>query len=255
MPRGKICVQSIKDYFIMNRFCTNLLTFVIAVAILVAGILACKSGIMAPDWETKSRIQAVLFGGLAVLAGPLLIFAAFLGWRKAWDAENLFGKPIPREDYWHGCAIPYTELPLALTWEELSSLPGAKQSEEGAIILPANQGKAHLLLYPASYEYRPNATVTSDATRPKRSRSRKKSTTEEEFSPWKWCGILRSDGWLPMQDTTLSYIYCGLHIKGLEVLFGKKANAVLISNGSKILVYTPRKLASVQSILQHHGLC
>ena len=43
--------------------------------------------------------------------------------------------------------------------------------------------------------------------------------------------------------------------KGLEALFGKKANAVLISNGSKILVYTPRKLASVQTILQHHGLC
>ena len=83
----------------------------------------------------------------------------------------------------------------------------------------------------------------------------KKSTTEEESSPWKWCGILRSDGWLPMQDPTLSHIYCGLHIKGLEVLFGKKANAVLISDGSKVLVYTPRKLASVQAILQHHGLC
>lgn len=68
-------------------------------------------------------------------------------------------------------------------------------------------------------------------------------------------GVLRSDGWLPMQDTTLSHIYCGLHIKGLEVLFGKKANAVLISDGSKVLVYTPRKLASVQAILQHHGLC
>ena len=239
----------------MNRFCANLLMFIIAVAILVAGILVCKSGIMAPDWETKSRIQAVLFGGLAVLAGPLLIFAACLGWRKAWDAENLFGKPIPREDYWHGCAIPYTELPLALTWEELSLLPGAKQSADGAIILSANQGKAHLLLYPASYEYRPNATVTSEASRLKRSRSRKKSTTKEESGPWKWCGVLRSDGWLPMQDTTLTHISAGLNIKGMKALFGKRANAVLISNGSKILVYTPRKLASVQTILQHHGLC
>ena len=237
-----------------NRFCGNLLIFVIGIAVLIGGVMACKAGIMSPDWELKSRIPAVLFGGFFALAGPLMCFAACLGWRKAWDAENLFGKPIAREDYWHGCAIPYTEIPLALTWEELTALPGAEQNEEGAITLPAEQGKAHLQLYPAGYEFRHNATVTSDATRPKRSRNRKKSTPEPEPSPWKWCGILRGDGWLPLQDTTLTYIWSGLDIKGMDVLFGKKANAVLISDGSKVLVYTPRKLASVQAILKHHGL-
>lgn len=237
----------------MNRFCGNLLAFVLGIAALIGGIIACKTGIQAADWEMKSRIGAVLFGGFAALSGPLLCFAACLGWRKAWDAENLFGKPIAREDYWHGCAIPYAEMPLKLTWEEIEALPSAKHCEDGSICLPAQHGKAHLLLYPSNWEPRYNAVVTSAATRPKQTK-RRKAAAEPPPSLWKWCGILRGDGWLPLQDTTISYIVCGLDLKGWKVLFGKKAHAVLVSDGKKLLVYTPRKQASVQAILQHHGI-
>lgn len=58
-----------------------------------------------------------------------------------------------------------------------------------------------------------------------------------------------------MQDTTLTYISMRGGYQGMEALFVKRAEAVLISDGSRILVYTPRKLAGVQAILQHHGLC
>ena len=237
----------------MNRFCGNLLAFVIGIAVLIGGVMACKAGIQDPDWEMKSRIGAVLFGGLGALCGSLLCFAACLGWRKAWDAENLFGKPIDREAYWRGYAIPYVEMPMALSWEEIVALPGANRCEDGSVCLPAQECKANLLLYPADGEPRNHAEVTGEATRPKRAK-RRKAVAEPEPSRWKWCGILRGDGWLPLQDTSLSHINSGWHIKGLDVLFGKKANAVLISDGSKVLVYTPRKLASVQSILKQHGL-
>ncbi len=136
----------------MNRFYTNLLLFVFGIAALIGGIMASKAGIQTPDWEMKSRIGAVLFGGFAALCGPFLCLAACLGWRAARDAENLFGKPIAREDYWDGCAIPYAEMSLELTWEEIEALPGAKRCEDGSIILPAQQGKANLLLYPTDWE-------------------------------------------------------------------------------------------------------
>ena len=43
-------------------------------------------------------------------------------------------------------------------------------------------------------------------------------------------------------------------MKGWANLFGKKAHAVLVSDGKKLLVYTPRKQASVKAIPQHHLL-
>ena len=93
----------------MNRFCANLLLFIMAVVVFVAGMLACKAGIMAPDWETKARIQAILFGGFAVLAGPLLGFAACLGWRKAWDAETTV-VDIPQSSHDHAPVPPHLSL-------------------------------------------------------------------------------------------------------------------------------------------------
>ena len=38
---------------------------------------------------------------------------------------------------------------------------------------------------------------------------------------------------MPMQDTTLTYIAMGVDIKGMETLFGKRANAVLFSDASR----------------------
>lgn len=43
-------------------------------------------------------------------------------------------------------------------------------------------------------------------------------------------------------------------MKGWGAFFGKKAHAVLVSDGKKLPVYTPGKQARVQAILRHHGL-
>lgn len=232
----------------MNRFCCNLLLW-------LTGILLVWGGIMLYQWGNGGH--ALVGGILLILCGPFLCFAAILGWLKARDAENLFGPPISRDDYFAGVAIPYAEIPLTYSLKSLKAK--AEQSNDGMLTLrPDSGGKGILQCFPWSeesgqqirVEVRRRDDVESD-TAPNISdeaiifRASSSGVSSANDCNWEWYGIV-SGIRRPLLQDTLWYI-CG---RASAKLKNRRACAVLFCDGHKLRVYPARYMTAVQELLK-----
>ncbi len=232
----------------MNRFCGNLL-------LLLTGILLVWGGIMLCQWGNGGH--ALVGGILLILSGPFLCFAAILGWLKARDAENLFGSPISRDDYFAGIAIPYSEVPLTCKLRTLKAK--AEQSgDEGMLTLRTASGKGVLKCFPwteesgndVQIEVRRRGDVEPD-TLPHTSdeavifTANSMGVTSAKACNWEWYGIV-SGIRRPLLPDSLWYI-CG---RASAKLKNRRACAVLFCDGHKLRVYPARHTPAVQEFLK-----
>ena len=233
----------------MNRFTIGLLVLLLGLLVLPCGVwMLAYPWVDSAEWEFMHIVRNCLFGVFFVLAGPLLCFAAFLEWRAAWDAENLFGKRLTRDDYDDGTAIPFAESPMEHSYNQWKKHPLAQKLEDSSLLLRVPGSKACIRLLQAmkSKKKAPaHVVVQVDGD------TAQVVHHEQPTSPeWQWYGVLQGNGWLPLQDTTLVYIWRSLgafapHPRLRDV----KANAVFFSDGATIRVYPARQLQAVLQVL------
>ncbi len=237
-------------FFGMNKFCGNLLCFLLGLGVLAGGVaLFCLLG----------GVKGVLFGVFLMLSGPLLCFAACVGWRKAADAENLFGRPLTWDDYLAGVAIPYAEVPLALGLRELKQLAGAPLAD-GCMKLSPEGSRARLELFAwtgedtAAVEVRRCGDVDKNAPAAEADSAviytaESPGVSAAKAHEWFWYGVLCGQG-RPLLHDTLWYI-CG---KASAKLKNRGASAVLLCDRQRLRVYPARRLEDVRALLSSCGI-
>lgn len=234
----------------MNRFCASLLLAMVGMLMAVGGWALCCY---------VEGARALVGGVLLLVGGPLVVFAAMLGWWKAKDAENLFGAPISRDDYFTGVAIPYAEVPLNCPLKKVKSLAGEKAAD-GALTLRPAAGKGVLQLFPWSgrkgrqteVEVRRRGDVTPGTEGAAANeavvvvyRADSPDVTPALEEDWQWYGVMSGNAF-PLLPDTLWYI-CK---QASNQLKKRRACAVLFCDGKKLRVYPARRLSAVQELLK-----
>ncbi len=232
----------------MNRFCVGLLLAWLGVALVFGGLAL---------WHYVEGTRALVFGGLLIVMGPFFTLAAVLEWWKADDAENLFGPPISREDYFAGVAIPYAEAPLALSLKTLKK-KATEKAADGALVLRPSTGKGVLHLFPwagpkghsAQVEVRRRGdvepgTTSATADEPVIYSVDLPDVTSALDIDWQWYGVMSGNAF-PLLPDTLWYVCKGASVK----LKKRRACAVLFCDGQTLRVYPARRMAAVQALLK-----
>lgn len=231
----------------MNRFTIGLLLLFVGLLVLAGGVwMVAYPWVDTAEWEFMHIVRNCLFGVFFVIAGPLLGFAAWLEWRAAWDAQNLFGKRLTRDDYDEGTAIPYAEAPMECSFNQWKKHPLAQKLEGASLLLPVPGSKASVRLL----QVKRKKTVNNVEVHVDGDSARVVNHEQPESREWQWYGSLQGNGWLPLQDTTIVYIWRSLGSTAPHArLSNVKANAVFFSDGSTIRVYPARQLPAVLRVL------
>ena len=231
----------------MNRFTIGLLLLFVGLLVLAGGVwMVAYPWVDTAEWEFMHIVRNYLFGVFFVIAGPLLGFAAWLEWRAAWDAQNLFGKRLTRDDYDEGTAIPYAEAPMECSFNQWKKHPLAQKLEGASLLLPVPGSKASVRLL----QVKRKKTVNNVEVHVDGDSARVVNHEHPESHEWQWYGSLQGNGWLPLQDTTIVYIWRSLGATAPQArLSNVKANAVFFSGVSSIRVFPARQLPAVLRVL------
>lgn len=233
----------------MNRFFANMLLSLLGTLMAVGGCAL---------WWCVGGADAWVGGALLMAGVSLFSFAAFLGWWKADDAENLFGAPLSRDDYMAGVAIPYAEIPLDCPLKKLESTAVEKDAQ-GALVLRPATGKGLIRLFPWSAQMgQPQVEVrrrgeseaeangvAADEAEVVVCRADSPGVTPACAESWQWYGVMSGNAF-PLMPDTLWYI-CQ---KASLPLKNSRACAVLFCDGQKLRVYPARRLAAVRALLK-----
>lgn len=233
----------------MNRFTIGLLLLFVGLLVLAGGVwMVAYPWVDTAEWEFMHIVRNCLFGVFFVIAGPLLGFAACLEWRAAWDAQNLFGKRLTRDDYDEGTAIPYAEAPMEHSFNQWKKHPLAQNLEGASLLLPVPDSKACVRLLQTKKSKKKAAAHVEVL---EEEGAAQVVYHEQPAAPeWQWYGVLQGNGWLPLQDTTLIYIWRSLGASAPHSrLRDVKANAVFFSDGVTLRVYPARQLPQVLRVL------